>query len=422
MMWLTKYIPFFLSLLPLALSAGAPTPFHTSGRWILDSENNRFKLRCVNWAGHGEANVPEGLSHAPVESIVSWISNQGFNCVRLTYSIDMALNPNQSLSDSFAHAAAPTDANETAMQGQYDSLVEQNPVLNSTDTTTRSTFSTVINALDTSGIKVILDNHVSRASWCCNNTDGNGWWASASGYDDANSRYFDTANWLSGLSAMSTFSKAHPNVVGMSLRNELRADGSQDGNDHADWYDLITQGAKAIHAGNEDLLIMIGGVSSARDSSFLRSQPLDTSAWPDRTVWEFHSYYWSELPGSAVCAIYEQILGANAGFLLEQDQAYTGPLWLSEFGAAQVLGDGGGLGGVESGLEQDYLKCLVPYMEGNDADWAIWALQGSYYVRDGVVDFDEGYGLLDHEWKDWRNGTFKAALGTMFEMTQGPGA
>ena len=422
-MWFQKHLPTLLpilALLPTALSV-ADGPLSTSGRWIVDSAGQRFKLRCVNWAGHGETNIPEGLSKQPGANIASWISTQGFNCVRLTYSIDMALNPNQSVSDSFSHAAAPTNADPVALQAQYTAAVNLNPSL--ATASTLSTYSTVIEALAAQGIKVILDNHVSRASWCCNNTDGNGWWDTAAGYTDENSRYFNTTNWLSGLSAMSTFTHQHANIIGMSLRNELRADPSQDGNDHADWYSLVTQGAMSIHAANPDLLIMIGGVSSATDSSFLRDQPLDTSAWQGKTVWEFHSYYWSYLPEWAdICSLYTAIVGGKAGFLLEQNQAFTGPLWLSEFGAEQVLTSDGGLGGITQAIEQNYLKCLVGYMEGNDADWALWAVQGSYYVREGTVDYDEGYGLLDHEWKDWRNGTFKEALGGMFEMTQGPGA
>ena len=67
---------------------------------------------------------------------------------------------------------------------------------------------------------VILDNHNSHAIWCCSLVDGNGWWSDAAGYNASNSRNFNTANWLKGLAAMANFSLAHPNVVGLSLRNE----------------------------------------------------------------------------------------------------------------------------------------------------------------------------------------------------------
>ena len=425
-MYLSSAIPYLLPLAALFTSVASDVayPFSTSSRWIVDANGTRFKLRCANWAGHLEPGIPEGLSKQPVDNIASWIASNGFNCVRLTYSIDMALSPDVSVSDSFTQAAnsSGTDADLTALQAQYSAAVTQNPFLS--NATRLSTFDTVISTLNSHSISVILDNHVSKAQWCCNYTDGNGWWDTASGYDESNSRFFHTADWLAGLSAMSTFSTQHTNVIGMALRNELRAVGLQDGNNHADWYSLMSQGAQAIHGGNANLLIVFGGVMSATDSSFLRTTPLDTSAWTrEKTVFEFHSYYFSFPISSSICPVYEDILGAKTGFILEQDEPFTGPLWLSEFGAQQVIAGGNSdpLGNAELALEQAYLKCLVSYMEGNDADWAVWALQGSYYLREGQVDVDEPYGLLDHNWVDWRNATFRDALGSMWDVTQGPG-
>jgi endoglucanase len=53
-------------------------------------------------------------------------------------------------------------------------------------------------------------------------------------------------------------------------------------------------------------------------------------------------------------------------------------------------------------------------------DWAYWALQGSYYVRDANADVDESFGLLKKDWSDWRNTEFKGLLGNMWQQTQGP--
>ena len=110
---LAVVIPFrvlLLLLTPLLSSAqqqlSPALPLRSSSRWILDANNQRIKFRCVNWAGHQEANVPEGLDKQPIPTIVDWIKSQGFNCVRLTYSIDHALNPSLALSDSFVRAAA----------------------------------------------------------------------------------------------------------------------------------------------------------------------------------------------------------------------------------------------------------------------------------------------------------------------------
>jgi endoglucanase len=66
------------------------------------------------------------------------------------------------------------------------------------------------------------------------------------------------------------------------------------------------------------------------------------------------------------------------------------------------------------------LNCLLDWMQGNDADWAVWAIQGSYYVRDKVVDSDESWGMMNHEFSDWRNPAFPGRLGDMWKMTQHP--
>jgi endoglucanase len=85
---------------------------------------------------------------------------------------------------------------------------------------------------------------------------------------------------------------------------------------------------------------------------------------------------------------------------------------LSEFGI--------GLSGSISSVDRNYLNCVVGYATSNDMDWAYWALQGSYYVRDANADVDESFGLLKKDWSDWRNTEFKGLLGNMWQQTQGP--
>ncbi|KAI5787648.1 glycosyl hydrolase family 5 protein/cellulase [Peziza echinospora] len=394
----------------LALPLVNAAVLHTSGRWILDSSNKRVKFRCVNWAGHMQTNIPEGLNHQSIDTIAKWVASAGFNCVRLTYSIDMALNPGQSVQSSFQAAASSTGISSSSLTSLYNGVIAKNPSLSSAST--RQTFGKVIEELGKQGIMVVLDNHVSKASWCCEGDDGNGWWKSASGYNDANSRYFDTNQWLQGLREMANFAKSYSNVVGMSLRNELRASGSQDKNGHADWYNYVGQGAKAIHDNNKDLLIVIGGVSYAVDLGFLYDKPLDRSQFPDKVVWEFHNYAWSfPADDKRTCAQYQTLMGNGAGYLIATGKAYTGPLWLSEFGYAQVG---------TSSKELAYIDCISKYLESNDADWAYWALQGTYYIRDGTVDKDEGFGLLNKDWSGWRNSAFIGKMGKNWQINQGP--
>lgn len=392
-------------------------PLHTSSRWILDASNKRYKLKCINWAGHMEANVPEGLQHASVASIAQIISSSGFNCVRLTFSIDMALNQNAKVSESFGTLAARTGADATAVSDLWNRVKEKNSWAENVSVS--DVYGRVIDELGALNIRVILDNHVSHSSWCCNLDDGNGWWDESSPYIASNSRFFNTQQWLQGLSAIAKFAAAHPGVAGIGLRNEIREVPVVQNRD--DWYKFIAQGASAVHSANKDLLIMMGGTLSSTDASFLRTRPLDRSPFGDKVVWEWHQYTFSPpwIASFRNCNIWKTLVGGFTGFLLNQNQAYTGPLWLSEFGFGMTGGppERSGIGSEE---DYNYLKCLVEYASGNDGDWALWAIQANYYVRDGQVDKDEPWGLLNSEWTAWRNPAVRDVLKPLFETRSGP--
>jgi endoglucanase len=401
--------------LPAVLAQGPAVPLHSSSRWILDSNNARVKLRCINWPAHMEANIPEGLNKQTVDYISDWIADEGFNCVRLTYSIDMALNTAQSVQDAFRAGAANGGVDEAAVMTLYDQAVEKNPFLSGA--TVLDVFGVVTDALWERGVMTVLDNHVSKASWCCNLDDGNGWWSDAPGYWDSNSKYFDSKKWLDGTRAMAEFSAGRPGIVGMSLRNELRAHITQIPWGGETWFDKMPQAARIVHEANPDALIIIGGLDGGNNLGALRDGSMPTSEWPGKNVWEAHAYSFTvNTPNFGNCDIEKALYGGLFGFVLEQGKEDTGPLFLSEFGVGMT-------GGPNSGLSDDdfsYLQCLVGYLEGNDADWALWSIAGSYYIREGQVDFEDSWGAVGKDWAGWRNPQFKGMLGRLFDITQGP--
>ncbi|TDZ30360.1 Glycosyl hydrolase 5 family protein [Colletotrichum spinosum] len=393
------------------------TPLFASGRWITDSSSKRVKLRCINWAGHMEVNLPEGLHKQPVEYLADWIHQEGFNCVRLTFSTDHAMNPDVKIRQSFVLGAKAAAVSESEMLKLYDQALQKNPFLADPNMTQRDVFARVVDVLWERSVMTVLDNHVSKASWCCDLDDGNGWWRDARIYWPANSRYFDTDLWLAGLQRTSLWAKTRPGVVAISMRNELRATWTQIPFAADQWYSYVARGAEAIHKANPDVLVIVGGLNSATDFSPLRTKALDTSAWKTKHVWEAHSYSFTvTTPNFGDCNVEKAQYGTLFGFVLEQHKRYTGPLFLSEFGVGMVGGPQDGL----SVVDHAYLTCLVGYLEGNDADWALWAIQGTYYVRNKVLDFDETWGVMDHEWNGWRNPAVKRLLGNIFSVTQGP--
>ncbi|KAI0005720.1 glycoside hydrolase family 5 protein [Xylariaceae sp. FL0662B] len=409
----------FLAVLGAVLPAAAQKlPLSSSSRWILDADGQRVKLRCINWAGHQETNLPEGLNKQSIDYIADFVYAQGFNCVRLTYSIDHALNPGVSVPDAFAAAASAAGVSAEDMSGLYAQVAEKNTFVGG-GATVRDVFEKVIAALWERGIMTILDNHVSKASWCCNIDDGNGWWDEGFGYNDMNSRYFKTGEWLDGLAAMATWSTTQPGVIGMSLRNEVREWLLQGMNGRDDWYNFMTQGAQRVHEGNPDLLVIMGGTQSATDLTHIRlGRLVDWSGWQGKHVWEWHAYSFTVTFRAALgnCDLLKQQYGLFDGFVLEQGRDYTAPLLLSEFGFGMA-------GGPHDGLSDDdhaYFECLREYVTGNDGDWALWGIQGSYYVRQGTVNADEPWGLLDTDWANLRNAKVPEMLAPMFNVTQGP--
>ncbi|KAI1346899.1 glycoside hydrolase family 5 protein [Xylaria sp. FL0043] len=408
-----------VAILGAALPAlGVNLPLQTSSRWILDADGNRVKLRCVNWAGHLEANTPEGLNKQSVDYIADFVAAQGFNCVRLTYSIDHALNPDVPLSQSFTNAAAAAGVDVNAMNSMYAQVVEKNSF--AANGTTRDAYAAVIAALWNRGVMTILDNHVSKAQWCCNLTDGNGWWDQGAGYNAANSRFFKTDNWLNGVEAMATWANSQPGVIGMGMRNEIREfllQGTFNG--RADWYNFLGQAATRVHQANPSVLVIMGGTQSSTDLTHIRTEGnIDWSGWAGKHVWEWHAYQFTVTYAlaSGNCDLLQQTYGLFNGFVLEQGEDYTAPLILSEFGFGMTGGPNEGL----SDADNAYFQCLREYVLSNDSEWSLWALMGSYYVREGVLDHDEGFGVFDHDWVGLKNPNLTSLLQPMFQVTQGP--
>ena len=131
----------------------------------------------------------------PGWTIVSEIKNAGFNSVRIPWS-NQIYEKNDSIGVDIKYVSAnPGMAGEHPLQ-----VLDQ-----------------VITALGNAGLMVILDNHVSRADWCCH-TDVNGLWYDTKSPDD------DTPqDWKKDWVGMAERYKNDPAVIGVELRNELRA-------------------------------------------------------------------------------------------------------------------------------------------------------------------------------------------------------
>ena len=232
-------------------------PLHTRGYQILDSKNHVVRLTSVNWYGFDQKEfVPGGLDHASLAQIVEQIHALGVNFVRLPW------------------------ANETFEKNPVvpDYAVKANPQFRGKRAL--DVMDTVVSALARAGIMIVLDNHVSRADWCCKDDDGNGLWYSAD---------YPEEKWLADWRAIVLRYRNQKWVVGADLRNELRSGAQWGGNDpRLDWHAAAERGGNVVLDANPRLLAMVEGPEYSTDFSAFGSLPL-TLKVPNRVVYSPHA-------------------------------------------------------------------------------------------------------------------------------------
>jgi len=167
-------------------------PLHTEGRYIVDANGQRVKLACTNWYGaHLKTFAQNGLHARSPDSISAAIASLGFNCVRISYSVEaFAKNP--------------------VVRPEYISKL-----VNTKNQSFLDVFDAVVAALTAHGLMVIINNHNSHAGWCCDLTDNNGLW-----YNEA----YPESDWIASLAGLASRYKSNPYVIGYDLRNEVRVD------------------------------------------------------------------------------------------------------------------------------------------------------------------------------------------------------
>ncbi|EWY97310.1 hypothetical protein FOYG_02170 [Fusarium oxysporum NRRL 32931] len=388
-------------------------PFSTDGRWVVDASGQQVHFAGVNWPGAAEVMIPEGLQYRSVEQIVSQIKSVGFNAVRLTYAIEMVDqiydNDGKDISIETAFVNGLGSENGTLALAK---VLENNPSFTN-ETTRLQVFDAIAEELATQNIHILLDNHISKAKWCCSGSDGNTWWGDSQ---------FNVANWLRGLSYMATHGKQWTGLVAMSLRNELRNVENNPAllktyNWQA-WYKYVQQGAKAINNANGDVLIYLSGLGYDTWITPVFTQTALTpgkevfdkaafAGFSDKLVLEIHNY--EKTVGS--CATLKSHLYAKGFQGMNSTDAATKavfPVQLTEWGH---LMDATTWQGV-------YSTCLRSYVGSLKASWFMWVIAGSYYMRYGKPDNDELWGLLNHNWTDWRNPDFvKSGLTPFIRQT-----
>jgi len=332
-------------------------PLHTQKYQIVDANNRPVQLKSVNWYGFDEKEyVPGGLDHASLSEIVAQIKHMGFNSVRLPWANEtLEQNPSVPL---YAVAANPELKNKHAME----------------------VMDTVISALAKAHIMVILDDHVSRADWCCGDTDGNGLWKNAE---------YPEEKWIADWKTIVQRYRHEPYVVGADLRNELRSGATWGGSDSGkDWHAAAERGGNAILSQNPNLLIMVEGPGYSTNFRNVSALPVQLNI-ENRLVYSPHDYGMSQKPPSS----YEELkthLDQQWGYLLHATPAT--PLWVGEFGICQKPEQCKEYG--------DWFPFFIRYLKETGVSWGYWPLNGTQSSGDGRhYDTVESYGLLSPDYR-----------------------
>ncbi len=173
----------------------------------------------------------------------------------------------------------------------------------------------------------------------------------------------------------------------------------------------MPKGAEAVHSANPNVLVILSGLNYDTDLSFLQNRTVKLT-FTGKLVFEVHRYgftdgdTWKYRNANEACAKVQDTIMRVAGFLLEQGW----PLFVSEFGMDLRGNDV---------LLNRYMNCFFALAAELDFDWNIWTLGGNYYIKQGVTEFEEYYGMLHWNTNQPRNSSFVQRLSGIQSPFQG---
>ncbi|KAJ7131549.1 cellulase [Mycena crocata] len=384
-------------------------PLSTRGRYVVDANGNRFKLKGGNWhgasgtwTGSGDINddanhhanenahtMPLGLQYVPIDKILDSFEELGINTIRLQFSNQMI------------HDTTPVQDSWVAANPQFKGL------------TPLQVYDAVIKALTDRGFAVIVNNHTNTSIWCCG-IDGNERWNE--------SQDFDT--WVNDWLLVINRYKNNKRVVGADLYNEVRRDVTTDPNwgsgDGADWQrasQLVAD--RILSEGNPDILVIVEGINwiGIPVDGFAHSRPTLTPVQSlshtllasHKLVYAAHFYSYTGPNHSGATGIGEtsdpryrdlsrddlfKVMHDSASYVaLTDEMHYTAPVWMSEFGVAGRANN--------DPVDRAWFQNFVDYLVQTDADFAFWPLVG--YLNNGSGN---GWSLMNWDTTGKRTGLF----------------
>ncbi len=338
---------------PAAAGAGY---WHTSGRQILDSNNQPVRIAGVNWFGFETSNdVVHGLWSRDYKSMMDQMKSLGYNTIRLPYSDDI-LKP----------GTMPNSINFYQMNTDLQGL------------TSLQVMDKIVAYAGSIGLRVILDRHRPDASG-----------QSALWYTSS----VPESTWITNLKALATRYQGNPAVVGIDLHNEPHDPACWGcGDTTIDWRLAAERAGNAVLGVNPNLLIFVEGIQTFNGTSgWWGGNLMGAGQYPvqlnvaNRVVYSAHDYatsvaqqswftdpsFPSNMPG---------IWDKYWGYLFKQNIA---PVWVGEFGTT-----------LQSTIDQQWLHALVDYLRptstygGDSLSWTFWSWNPDSGDTGGILKDD----------------------------------
>ena len=321
----------------------ADGPLSTSGNQIIDVNGNAVQIRAVNWFGaENDVRAPHGLWSRPMTDMMDQMVAEGFNAIRLPFSV------------------------QNVLEDQVATSVAGDPSL--AGLTTLEIFDRIVDYAEQIGIKIILDAH--------RITQGNG--AEGIWY----SGQYDETDWIDAWEILANRYGDSTAVIGADLLNEPHL-GTWGTGQRNDWPAAAEIAGNAVLDIAPDWLILVEGIGSYDGDPYwwggqlqgVRDRPVVLNA-DDKLVYSPHDYPASifNQPWFTDGSDLYEVFRENWGFIHEEGIA---PILLGEFGSR-----------LENPLDLVWAEAITNYLAGD-------------FDGDGASDLGDGEMGPSFAWWSW---------------------
>ena len=338
--------------------ASVVMPLRTQGSLIVDSAGKEVVLQGVNWFGfETETHAPHGLWARDYKDMLIQIRSQGFNTIRLPFSIE-ALESSTTSGIDYGGGRNAELAGKTPQQ----------------------VMDIIIAEAERQGLMILLDNHS-----LADDSFMSPLWYRVGGYSEN--------DWVNAWKALSSRYAKEANVIGADLKNEPHGEATWGTGAANDWRRAAQRAGNAVLSNAPDWLIVVEGIEGpvagpqqldrhwwGGNLEGVRNNPVELNR-ANQLVYSPHEYGpgvfeqpWFSSPEMA--SILADRWQKGFGYIHE---AGTAPILVGEFGAKNVGPDT---------VEGRWIRQFADYLTEQGMSWTFWAWNPNSGDTGGVLNDD----------------------------------